>query len=245
MAEILPSVIGHRGACGHAPENTLFSFRKAAALGTCWVEVDAKLTRDGRVILFHDETLERTTNGRGRVRDTDLADIRSLDAGGWFGARFAGERVPTLEDAFGVFAELGLGANIELKPCPGRESETGRRVAERVRADWPRSLPPPLFSSFSAEALTAARAEAPEIERALNVRAIPRDWLRRLTAIGGSALHCHHEQLVPRHTGIVLDCGIALRCYTVNDPERARALYSLGIESVFSDFPDRLVRQQF
>ncbi len=91
----LPRVIGHRGAKGYAPENTVASFAKAAAMGIRWVEFDAKLTRDGAVILMHDERLERTTDGRGLVADTDWATIRTLDAGRWFAAAFAAEPVPT------------------------------------------------------------------------------------------------------------------------------------------------------
>ena len=92
----IPRVVGHRGAAGHAPENTLAGLRKAVELGATWVEFDVVLTGDGVPVLLHDDTLERTTNGRGSIAETALADVRSLDAGSWFSERFAGERVPTL-----------------------------------------------------------------------------------------------------------------------------------------------------
>lgn len=241
MIETLPPVIGHRGACGHAPENTLFSLRKAARLGAPWVEVDAKLSRDGHVVLFHDNTLERTTNGHGEVAEKDLAYLRSLDAGAWFGPVFAGLTIPTLEQAMAVLKECGLGANIEIKPCPGREEETGRAVAELVRASWPERLPAPLLSSFSASALRAAAVVAPELARALIVGAIPHDWLRQLTAAGCEALHCRHHDLSPYRLDAVLEAAVPVRCYTVNDHDRARVLFSWGVESVFTDYPDRLL----
>ena len=101
----LPPLIGHRGAAAQAPENTVAGFRRAAALGLPWVEFDVRLTADRRLVLMHDATLTRTTNGRGRVRDRRLAEIAELDSGSWFAPAFAGERVPTLERAIEVLAE--------------------------------------------------------------------------------------------------------------------------------------------
>ncbi len=240
MKSTLPPVIGHRGACGVAPENTLFSLRKAARLGARWVEFDAKLTRDGRVVLFHDETLDRATDGHGPVRDADLEDLAKLDAGGWFGPQFAGERIPTLDQAMALLGECGLGANVEIKPCPGRDEETARTVARLVQERWPAGAPPPLLSSFSSEALRVAAKEAPDIPRALIVGDIPRDWLRRLSAAAASALHCRHQGLRPDRLQSVLDAAVPVRCYTVNEAERARELFAMGVESVFTDFPDRI-----
>ena len=119
-------MIGHRGAAGAAPENTLASIRKAREFGATWIEFDVKLTKDGHAILFHDDCLERTTDGRGTVAATTLAQIRRLDAGGWFGPAFRGEPVPTLEQALALCAELGLGINVEIKPCAKREVETAQ-----------------------------------------------------------------------------------------------------------------------
>ena len=128
----LPRVIGHRGAAAVAPENTLASLRRAKELGAGWVEFDVKLTRDGAAVLIHDERLERTTDGRGEVARTTLAELRKLDAGAWFDPAFAGERVPTLGDALALCGELGLGINVEVKPCPGREAETARVAVETL-----------------------------------------------------------------------------------------------------------------
>jgi len=150
----------------HAPENTLASIRKAATLGVRWVEFDVALTKDHHPVLFHDETLDRTVGVTGRLADTELADIMHLDAGAWFDLEFQGQTVPTLEETVTALADLGLGANIEIKPATGLEQETGRVVAERVIDLWPESLPAPLFSSFSEAALSAAYQRAPLIARA-------------------------------------------------------------------------------
>ena len=115
---LMPKVCGHRGAAGHAPENTLASIKKAASLGVRWVEFDTKLTADGVAVLFHDDDLGRTTDGAGLMAETSLADVRCLDAGSWFGEEFQGEGVPTLEDAIRELSALGLGANVEIIQGP-------------------------------------------------------------------------------------------------------------------------------
>lgn len=236
-----PAVIGHRGAAGHAPENTLASFAAAAALGVRWVEFDVRLTGDGALIAFHDETLERTTNGTGRVADATLADIRRLDAGAWFGAGFAGERVPTLEDVLAALQRLDLGANVEIKSDKGRERETGHALVRGLRASWPATLPAPLVSSFNAHALAAAGDAAPEFPRALLTIKLADGWRRQAEALGCIAVHCRENELTADAARQVLAAGYALRCFTVNDRARAETLYAWGVEGVFSDYPDRLL----
>jgi glycerophosphoryl diester phosphodiesterase len=131
----VPRVIGHRGAAGHAPENTLASFAKAAALGVRWVEFDVRLTGDGALVVFHDDTLERTTDGSGRVTDSTWAQINKLDAGAWFGRAFAGERVPALEDALTELERLGRIPIPPGKPKPAAPSlrRSGPRGRRRCR----------------------------------------------------------------------------------------------------------------
>ncbi len=238
---VVPAVIGHRGAAGHAPENTLASFAKAAALGVRWVEFDVRLTGDDALVVFHDETLERTTDGRGRVGEATLAAVRRLDAGSWFGKAFAGEKVPTLEDAMGALRRLDLGANVEIKADKGREADTGRALAKALRASWPARLPAPLVSSFNAQALAAAGDGAPEFPRALLVIALTPDWRRQAETLGCVAVHCREKELTPELARQVLDRGYGLRCFTVNARARAETLYSWGVEGVFSDYPDRLL----
>ena len=147
---VLPRVIGHRGAAACAPENTLAGFRKAKALGCRWVEFDVRLTADGRPVLLHDNRLERTTDGRGRVSALSLAAVRRHDAGRWFHSSFAGERVPTLEQALMLLAELGLGANVELKAARGNEAATGALVADFAGSDVVRRSRKPADLELSA-----------------------------------------------------------------------------------------------
>jgi glycerophosphoryl diester phosphodiesterase len=235
-----PSIIGHRGACGHAPENTLASIRKAHGLGVRWVEFDIHLSKDGVPVLLHDDTLDRTTNGRGPIDEWTWDDLQHLDAGSWFGPAFAGEHLPDLSSAIALLSELGMGANIEIKPSAMTEEETGRAVVEMLRADWPTELPPPLLSSFKFESLRAAQLAAPEFDRALLVTGLPEDWESQLWALECVALHCAHAPLTPARIGEIISSGYAVRCYTVNEAARAANLLRWGVASVITDFPDRM-----
>ena len=237
----VPRVICHRGGSGYAPENTLAAMRKAAELGGKWVEFDAKLTRDNTVIIMHDDAVDRTTNGHGKVAETDWRDIRKLDAGGWFGQAFRGEPVPTLTAIIAELARLGLGANVEIKPCPGRDEETGHIVAAQLMEEWPASLPVPLVSSFSAVSLAAALKVAPRLPRAFLVSRIPADWRERTRELDCVALHTDQKRLTAGVAADIKRAGLALRAYTVNERDRAETLFSWGVDGVFSDFADRLL----
>ncbi len=243
MAKIetdVPRIIAHRGASGTAPENTIAAFRKAAELGATWVEFDAKLTRDNHAIVMHDDELGRTTNGAGKVAQTDWAQIAGLDAGSWFGAKYAGEPVPTLSATIAALSELGLGANVEIKPCLGRERETGHIVAAQLVEEWPASIPAPLISSFSAVSLAAARDVAPKIPRALLAGRIKLDWDEQLSALDCNALHTNHKYVNAVELGQLRAAGYAVRVYTVNDPVRARTLFEWGVDGIFTDYFDRM-----
>lgn len=237
----IPPVIGHRGAAGCAPENTLAGLRRAQAIGCRWVEFDVRLTGDGELILLHDERLERTTNGRGKARAQPFAAIRHLDAGGWFGPAFVDEPVPTLAQAIKVLAELGIGANVEIKATRGRAAATGAAVADLVSRQWPARLPPPLISSFLKDALAAARDRAPEIGRGLLFRVVPRDWHARADRLGCATINLDHRRLRPATVAEIRKSGYAVLAYTVNDAARARELFGWGVASVFSDVPDTIL----
>lgn len=234
-------VIAHRGASAYAPENTLAAFALAARQGARAIECDAKLTRDGQVVLIHDDRLDRTTSGRGAVKKFDLSAIRKLDAGSWFGPRFAGERVATLKEGLALWAENGLFPQIEIKPCFGRAAETGEIVARQTARLWPKNLPRPVFSSFAQRSLAAAREVAPDLPRAWLTERLPIDWKRRLERLDCVALHCSHKHLTAAKAKKVKDAGFALRCYTVNDAARAKELLSWGVDAVFTDYPDRIL----
>jgi glycerophosphoryl diester phosphodiesterase len=235
-----PRIIGHRGAMGHAPENTLAGIRRAALFGLRWVEFDVTLTRDNAPVLLHDETVNRTTDGKGKVAAMTLAELKTLDAGAWKSAEFAGERVPTLTDVFALLRELGLGANLEIKPTPGRDAETGAVVARMVADAWPESLPRPLLSSFKPAALAAVRDVAPQLARGYLLKRLTRGWQKEAAALGCVSIHCSQRTLTRKDAAEVRQAGYRLLSYTVNEAARARLLFEWGVEAVFTDYPDRL-----
>ena len=235
------TVIGHRGACGHAPENTLASLARARALGLDWVEFDTRLSADGVPVLLHDETLERTTDGVGPVQARSARELAGLDAGGWFGAGFRGERLPTLAAAVELLVAGGMRANVELKSSPGSADALAAAVVATLRRHWPRDAPPPLLSSFDPACLAAARARAPELPRALLFETVPADWPEQLAALGCVALHCDHRAATAALVRELHRRRLACRVYTVNDAPRAAELDAIGVDAVVSDFPDRLL----
>ncbi|TAJ42645.1 MAG: glycerophosphoryl diester phosphodiesterase [Reyranella sp.] len=220
----LPKVIGHRGAAAYAPENTLASFREARRRGATWVEIDVKLTRDGIPIVMHDPSLKRTM-GIDRL----VAEMLRVDLP---------KDVPTFEEAIACFAELGLGCNVEIKPCEGREVETARVAVETLRRCWPASLPPPLLSSFKAASLVAAREAAPEFARAILLGRIEKNWRARAEEVGAVGVNTNGAKLTAPQAVDIRKAGYALSVYTIDDGAVAKALIGMGVDCIITDAPD-------
>ena len=224
----LPRWFAHRGGGSLAPENTLAGIRLAARLGFKAVEFDVMLSADGAPLLIHDETLERTTNGTGRVCETSAAELFLLDAGN-------GERIPRLADAAALCREYGLLANVEIKPATGFERQTAEAVAGLAATLWQGAAVQPLLSSFSLEALEIARDLAPNIPRGLLFEQVPADWLdtaRRLRAV---SLHCAARHLSDAVLAEAQANGIPVLCYTVNTKQAAKSIFERGVSAVFTD----------
>lgn len=230
-----PRIIAHRGGGALAPENTLTGLRLAARLGCHGVEFDVMLSADGVPILMHDETLERTTDGCGPVAQERFATLRELDAGIRHGAAFRGERIPTLDEALALCAELGLWANVEIKPSAGRAAETGAVVGRMLAAQWAGKG---VVSSFSETALAAARSRAGDKRFALLVEAIPADWPAQLADLGCAALHCCAADADPAVVAAIAAAGVPLAGYTVNRGDAAQRFFAAGAAAIFTDRPD-------
>ncbi len=230
-----PRIIAHRGGGTVAPENTLVALRVAASMGFGGVEFDVKLAKFGVPVLMHDDTLDRTTDATGPVVERDAAELRSMDAGIWFGNEFAGEHVPAFDAAATLCRTLGLWANVEIKPDRDNPEDTGRIVAGLAARYWKDASPAPLLSSFSETALAAARKEAPELPRALLVEKVPKDWRARVEALGCRALHCHFEAVSAALVEEIHGAGLGVLVYTVNDPGLAISLFEMGVDAVVTD----------
>ena len=218
-----------------APENTLAGIRKAAALGLGAVEFDVMLSADNVPVLIHDETLERTTDGRGAVAATPYARLAELDAGAWFSREFRGEHLPSFEQAAKLCVALGLWANVEIKPAQGFERRTGTIAAKMAQALWRGVSPAPLLSSFHPAALEAARESAPGLARGFLTERIEPGWAETASALECVSLHCNCEYLTQAQVDEVRAEGYWLLCYTVDDPGSARRLFSWGVDAIFTD----------
>jgi glycerophosphoryl diester phosphodiesterase len=244
-------VHAHRGGAGLAPENTLAAFRGALALGVDYLEMDLHASADGEIVVIHDATLQRTTTGRGYVRQTSLADLKRLDAGAWFHSRFAGERIPTLREVLEMVAASDDGRvrlNLETKydasaPPPGDFEE---RVLQLIRQA--RMSDRVMIQSFHYPSLARVKALSP---------AIPTAVLRRVSDTGpdavavvrqtGAAVYSPNFRLIgPGVIDALHRAGIPVVPWTVNDPAEMERLLDAGIgtlpgDGIITDYPDRLL----
>lgn len=234
----LPIVIGHRGAAAYAPENTLESIKTASDMGVKWVELDVKLTSDSVPIIFHDDFLDRTTNGHGPVAAISYADISNLEAGSWFSDSFAGIKIPTLEEAIDVILEHDMGVNLEIKPCPGREKSTAEAMLDVLARIWddPDRL---LISSFSYVSLETAQEMAEEWPRGLLLeREWPENWKEIAEYLDVATINIDGYAATRELVEDIIDFQKSVLAYTINDPQLARTLRQWGVDAMFTDDPD-------
>ncbi len=236
-----PRVLAHRGGGVLAPENTLAGLREGLKRGYRAIEYDIMLARDGVPVVMHDPYLGRTVLGSGNVYDYDAAELARLDAGGWFGREYEGEPVPLFVEFAGFCKAHGVWMNMEIKPAPEYELETGGTVARIAAALFAGEIAAgdmaavPLLSSFSMLALESAREVAPQVPRACLMSELPSDWERRAREVEAIAIHTNHRHLTPQLAQEVRAAGYGLFCYTVNDPARARELLGWGVEAFCTD----------
>jgi len=214
------------------------SFARAMELGAAMIECDLQLTADGHVVVFHDWTVDRTTDGSGAVREMTLAELRALDAGSWRDARFAGERIPTLEEILDA-TEGRVALNLELKSQRGdahlalavMAGVTQRRALERV-----------LLSSFHPALLEQVREASPHAAIAVLCAGPPFDDAWSLAgALGAVALHPGNDGVSPEVVREAHDRGLRTNVWTVNRVERMLELLESGVDGLISDFPARLL----
>jgi glycerophosphoryl diester phosphodiesterase len=217
--------IGHRGAAGYTPENTLASIEKGIELGVDLIEIDVRRTRDGHLVLLHDERVNRTTNGRGHVADMTLAQVKHLDAG-------AGQRIPTLEEALEA-ANGHVGLILELKV-----GEIGQRACEIVQRGAFKGTV--IYASFIASELLPIRDMEPHSATMALLDKLPKDPVAYATNVQATHIGLKWRTATPALVQACHRVGLQLFVYTVNDPKSIRKMQELGVDGIISDFPDRL-----
>lgn len=220
---------GHRGACGHEPENTLRAIRKALELGAGGVEIDVWLA-DGHLMVIHDRNLKRTTNGRGYIDRKSFAELRSLDAGN-------GERIPTLDEVLATVDRRAV-VNVELKG-PGTAEPVAETIARHIaERGW--RAGDFLVSSFDCAQLRTLRALRPEIPLGLLRMSVPRSLAAAAEDMGAVSIHLPKEKVTPALVADAQRRGIRVLAFTVNEPTDIARMWKLGVDGVFSDFPERV-----
>jgi len=218
--------IGHRGAAGHAPENTLAAIWKARSFRADFVEIDLRETSDGHLVLLHDETIDRTTNKSGNVAEMSLEQVQRLDAGNW-------QRIPTLEEALDICGKA-IGVILELKV----EGIGNEACAIVKRTGFTNSL---IYASFLMTELHRVRqADAGAQLMVLHHRHLPLDPVAEVVALDASHVGLHYSTLTPPLLQTYHNLGRQVFVYTVNDPKDIRRMREMGVDGIVSDYPDRI-----
>jgi glycerophosphoryl diester phosphodiesterase len=236
-----PAVIAHRGDRRHAPENTLAAFKLAAEKGADAIELDVKLSVDGQVVVLHDQTVDRTTNGTGNVSKLPFAVLKGLDAGTWFSEQFRGERIPSLDEVFEIFGKL-LNINVELTNYATPGDDLVAKVVDLVKKHNLQNST--LFSSFLTRNLRKARLLLPEVPRGLLTMS---GWLGfwGRTFSWRSDYFALHPTLVDVNAGLinrVQATGKRIHVWTVNSEEDLMRMIGLGVDGIFTDIPGLALR---
>lgn len=241
MASTKPIVqdrlIAHRGASAHAPENTLTAVRKARQMGATWIETDVRLTADGQLVMIHDDTLNRTTNGTGAVLQASLDHIKSLDAGSWFSNEYAGETVPTLQEFIDCILFEDLNLQLEFKEVFGLEERLVQDVCAILNQRWPFGKRELFLSGFSERCMRLAARELPNVPRCLAVTVTPPDPALRLVEAGCQIMHLQNDYLDDPTLDRLNRSGIEFAVATVNETGRTTHLLKRGAQSVLTDDP--------
>lgn len=239
------TLIAHRGASGHAPENTLIAVRRAIEMRAEMVEVDILLSKDGIPVLLHDPSLDRTTNGKGVVSDLTVDELKLLDAGSWFDIQFAGEQIPTVDELLTLcMGKMAL--NLEIKTQAVTDILEGgvvEKVVELVRKHgMERKV---ILSSFDPRAIIQLKAIAPDIagailyDSSLYNNAHPVDIVAKL---GADAFNCNWRQVRASLVDSLHQAGVQVNVYTVNADTLMHKMLDMGVDGIFTDYPDVLLQ---
>jgi glycerophosphoryl diester phosphodiesterase len=233
--------IAHRGASGHAPENTMAAFRRAVELGATFIETDLQITRDAQVIAIHDFTLDRTTSGKGQVHLFPLEQIRALDAGAWFGngqaGKFSGERVPTLAEILDFAKEHDVIFYLEIKSGPAWGVEHAVVAALRDQAASARVV----ILSFDPHALDTIYRLDSTLMTGFLCEHPSNDLVERTVRAGARQLVERGDLITPAVIDKAHHAGLQVVAWTINEPEQMRRLIATGVDGIITDYPDRLL----
>ncbi|HEV2288410.1 MAG TPA: glycerophosphodiester phosphodiesterase family protein [Candidatus Acidoferrales bacterium] len=231
-----PWVIGHRGAPGHAPENTIASFRRAVELGAAFIETDLRLSHDARFVAMHDPTVDRTTDGKGLVRELTLAELRELDAGSWYGKQFAGERIPSIEEVLMFARDVDVVAYLEVKIEDAWGVHHALVSALRAANETARAV----IISFDATFLDNVRRLDTTLLTGFLYEPPMTDAIEKAQRIGVRQILPRADLVTPELVAAAHAADLQIATWTVDDPKRMCELISADVNGIMTNYPDRL-----
>lgn len=228
-------VIAHRGASTYAPENTFAAFDLALKMGARHLELDVQTSSDGHLVIIHDDLVNRTSNGFGRVWKHSLAELQALDAGAWFGKPFAGERIPTLEAVLKRYQGRAH-LHVEIK---GKSDGLSERTADMIRAQgWAGAV---TMTSFQKDKLESLRAYAPELPAGWLLRNIDDEIIAEAKRLGITQLCPKADTVTPQLVARLRDAGFNVRAWGVSNEDLMRRMVEAGVDGMTVNFPDKLL----
>lgn len=232
-------IIAHRGYSAKYPENTLAAFRAAAELPIYGVEFDVHLTKDRHVVVIHDESINRTSNGVGFVKDMTLEELRKFDYGSWFSEEFTGEGIPTLSEVLAIYSNTNLRINIEIKSDIFVYEELEELVLREVKALGLEEQV--IISSFDHETIQRVARLAPNVENAALFANVVLNLTEYQKLIPAKALHVSLPSAVRNPVQDAIQSGSLVRVYTVNEKAHAEILLNSGVDAIFTDEPEMMI----
>lgn len=234
-------LIGHRGVASLRPENTYCSFAYAAELDFDWIEFDTLLTSDEKWVVIHDDTVDRTTNGHGLVRDMTLQELEKLEAGLWFTPPYPGQKIPTLAGALDMALQLNLFCNVEIKGADYMPERHALLITQFLSEHPEIDLNKIMLSSFTLRCLIKIRELMPLVKIGYLVDEFAANTINIAQLYNFSCINCDVKNMTPEHLAVATAAGLPVFLYTINEPNIAKFWLSKGIAGVFTDRADLLL----
>ncbi|MGR2820727.1 glycerophosphoryl diester phosphodiesterase [Vibrio vulnificus] len=233
-----PMIVGHRGVAGSYPENTRVSVQAAIDLGLSWVEIDVQPTKDNVLVVCHDHTIDRCSNGKGRVDAYSLKELQAFDFGGWFDETFAGEQIMTLESLLNLAAEYDLGLNIEVKVDNHDVGKVALNLKNLLDKS-PLTADKILLSSFSHDIILQLHQHCPGYKLGVLSERLSQRDRQVLKEVNAFSCNLNYRWITEKHIRDLKTGGYQIWCYTVNQADKFR--YLDKVDAIFSDYPERFI----
>jgi len=240
---ITSPIIAHRGLSSLAPENTLAALKLAAEQGVQWVEIDAIACGDGSIVMWHDNSVDRCSDGTGAMNEHSAQSVAKLDCGSWFSNAFKGEPVASIEQAIILIQSLGLGLNLEIKLYENSAEQVTAPVLKLLAEHW-QDFDKLIISSFDHAALTYCHQNAPQIQLGVLYDKIPDHWESDLQSVDAVSCHCNYKHLTQAQTSAIKAKNYQLYCYTANDPKSVEDHWEWGVDAIITDYPQRYLSER-